>query len=183
VDEEFYSPEELQAFQRVGEFLCWFAMLEDNIGESIIDVLGLEPIAGRLLMTYVNFAAKCDFLKELISVEGLELTSEELKSANSTIGSIQSLNSTRITVVHSFFSHDNGGVKFLKGKKKLREDRSRIINNDEFIKYRNDMADYWGRVAQIASKIKGKAKQKKIAELMLNARLVDVTAELGSKPH
>jgi len=81
MDEEIYSSEEKQAFHRVGEFLAWFARLEAVIDRSIIDLLQLETTAGELLMTYLNFSAKCTFLQELVTAQGVGLTEDEVEAA------------------------------------------------------------------------------------------------------
>ena len=80
------------------------------------------------------------------------------------------------------FEPIDGGIRFSHGKKKLVEDRSETINHDVFAKYRTQMADLWGSVAQIASKIKQNGRQKEIARALLRARLV-VEPEPGSKPN
>jgi hypothetical protein len=182
-DEETYSPEELQAFRLVGEFLGWFARLEAVIDYSIIDILELESVAGRLLMTFVGFSNKCTILEELANAEDAGLSDTERKDARSTMGQIIDLGRRRNIIAHSMFEPVDGGVKFSHGKKKLVADRSKTINQDVFARYRTEMADLWGSVAQIASKIRLNGKQKRIAEAMLRARLAVVELEPGSKPN
>jgi hypothetical protein len=182
-DEEIYSPEELRAFHVVGEFLGWFARLEAVIDYSIIDILELEQVAGRLLMTFVTFSNKCSILEELATSESAGLSEAERRDFRSAIGKIRDLSQKRNTIAHSMFEPIDGGIKFSHGKKKLVEDRSETINHDVFPRYRTQMADLWGSVASIASKIRFNGGQKQIAEAVLRARLAIVEPEPGSKPN
>jgi hypothetical protein len=75
-------------------------MLETNIDESTISLLGLDPIAGRLLLTYVPFGNKCEFLSELICLDDVGFTAEETKDAKSKLGSIRKLADTRNMIAH-----------------------------------------------------------------------------------
>jgi hypothetical protein len=138
-----YSPEDKAAFMRVGEFLNWFSQLELQMDESIVSVLGLEPLAGRLLLSYVTCRKKCDFLKQLANLADLGFTAQELKDAEKTINRIQKLHDTRNVLAHSFFKAEAEGVKFIKAEKKLAADTSRTINEETFKRYRNEMADLW----------------------------------------
>lgn len=183
-DEEFYSPDELRAFRLVGEFLGWFANLEAVVDQSIIGILQVEPaMAGQLLMTYVNFSAKCDILEELAKADGAGLSKEERDNAHTALSQIKELARRRNMIAHSMFRPIDGGIRFSHGKKKLVEDRSETINREVFERYRSQMADLWGRVAQIASKIRSNGNQKQIAEATLRARLTVVEPEPGSKPN
>jgi hypothetical protein len=157
-------------------------MLETNLDESIISVLGIEPVAGRLLLSYVPFNRKCDFLKKLTSLPELGFTSQELAEAKAAMGSIQKLSEIRNVVAHSFFSADAIGVKFLRAEKNLARDTSKTINNETFERHRNEMADLWGKVAQIAHRIKVKMNERQVAEAMARARFEEDLASL-SKPH
>jgi hypothetical protein len=166
LNDELYSKDDVLAFQRVGEFLCWFSMLETKIDESIIGLLGLDPLAGRLLLTYVPFARKPEFLGELICLEDVGFTPTERNEAKSRLGEIHKKSQIRNIVAHSFFSGEQGAVKFMKAKKKLRADTSQTINEEAFQKHRTDMVDLWGWVAQISHRIKVKMSDKQIAEAM-----------------
>jgi len=182
-DEEFYSPEELRAFHLVGEFLGWFARLEAVLELSIIDILEVEPVSGQLLMTFVTFSNKCAILEELATSENAGLSEAERKDFRSAIGKIRDLAQRRNTIAHSMFEPIDGGIRFSHGKKELVEDRSETINHDVFARYRTQMADLWGSVASIASKIRFNGRQKQIAEAVLRARLAVVEPEPGSKPN
>jgi hypothetical protein len=177
-----YSKQEVLAFQRVGEFLCWFSMLETNLDETVINLLGLEPIAGRLLLTYVPFGKKCDFLNELIGLGEVGLSAEEKAQAKDKLGSIEKLADTRNVIAHSFFAAQEGGVKFLKAEKKMKADTSRTIDEESFQRHRTDIAELWGWVAQISHRIKMKMSKKQIAQALAN-RLANEISEPFSKPH
>ena len=104
MDEEIYSQDDVRAFQRVGEFLAWFSMLESNIDVAIIGALGVEDNAGQLLMTFVPFGKKCEFLNALISAEDAGLDAVEIKTAQKNLSSIRKLADTRNMVAHSSFT-------------------------------------------------------------------------------
>jgi len=180
--DEIYSPEDKAAFMRVGEFLNWFSQLEMQIDEAIIRVLGIELLAGRLLLSYTPCRNKCEFLKKLAGLSELAFTLQELADAKDAIGRIQVLHDTRNVLAHSFFKPESEGVKFLKAEKKLAADTSRTINDETFERYRNEMAHLWGKVAQIAGSIQTKMNQREVAEAMARARFEDELAPF-SKPH
>lgn len=174
MSDEIYSIEDKAAFMRVGEFLNWFSQLELKIDDSILRVLGIEPIAGRLLLAYVPCRNKCEFLKKLAGLSELNFSSEEKNLAKTVISRIQTLHDTRNILAHSFFKAESEGVRFLKAEKKLTADTSRTINDQTFDSYRNEMADLWGRLAQIAGLIQRRLNQKQVAEAMARARLEEL---------
>jgi hypothetical protein len=182
MNDEIYSLEDRAAFIRVGEFLNWFSQLEMQIDESIIRLLGIELVAGRLLLSYVPCRNKCEFLKKLATLPELEFSPQESKDAKKTTSRIQELHDTRNVLAHSFFRPDSSGVKFFKAEKSLTLDTSRTINDDTFEQYRNEMADLWGKLAQIAHRVQTKLNQREVAEAMIRTRF---EAELApfSKPH
>jgi hypothetical protein len=157
-------------------------MLETNIDESIISLLGLEPLAGRLLLTYVPFARECAFLAELIGLDDVGFADAEKKEANSKLGRIQDKARIRNIVAHSFFSAEQGAVKFMKAKKRMRADTSETINEEAFQKHRVEMADLWGWVAKITQQIKTKINEKQITRAMTDLLEKDVSRPF-SKPN
>lgn len=179
--DEIYAPEDKAAFMRVGEFLNWFSQLEMQVDESIIRVLGIEMLAGRLLLSYTPCRNKCEFLKKLASLPQLALTPEELADAKKTMSRIQELHDTRNILAHSFFKAETGGVKFLKAEKSIAPDTSRTINDETFERHRNEMAHLWGKLAQVAGRIHNKMNEREIAEAMARARFEELTP--FSKPH
>ena len=182
--EEIYSPDEVQSFQRVGEYLAWFARLEAVMDGSIIDILNLEPTAGRLLLSFVSFSAKCNFLEELARAEGTGLTDTERKETPSNIEKIRKIARRRNTIAHSMFEPTGGGIKFADAtKKKLAADRSNVIQHDVFDRDRLQMGELWMWVASTAAKIRAHGKQTQIAEAVLRARLKVAEPEPGSKPN
>jgi hypothetical protein len=164
--DEFYSKDDVAAFQRVGEFLCWFAMLETNMDTSIVGLLGVEETAGRLLLSYVPFSRKCDFLRELICLEAVGFTDAERKEAKGKVGEIQQKADLRNIVAHSYFLAQEGGVKFMRAKKKMRADTSEVWDKDVFRRHRTDMVDLWGWVAKISGQIRQKMPEAQIARAL-----------------
>ena len=171
VKDDIYSERDVAAFQRVGEFLSWFSLLESDINESIINLLALDAIVGRLLLSYVPFARKCEFLRELFGLKAVGFKQPEKKNANSKLGRIQELSAIRNVVAHSAFSAHRYGVKFFNADKRLRPDTSRIINKKTFRKYRADMADLRGWLAQITHRVKAKTNEHQIAEAISETAL------------
>jgi hypothetical protein len=167
MNDEMYSQEELVAFQRVGEFLCWFSMLETKMDESIIELLGLERSAGQLLLTYVPFGKKCEFLSELIGLNEVGFGEPDKKAARKRLEQIRAKADKRNIIAHSFFAAEGEAVKFMKAKKKLRADTSETIDQDAFEKHRADMSDLWGWLAQITYQIRKKMSEKQIANALL----------------
>jgi hypothetical protein len=182
LEDELYSKQDMLAFQLVGEFLCWFSMLETNIDQSVIDLLDLEPVAGRLLMSYVPFQKKCDLLRELFSLEEVGFTNQEKKDANSKLNRIRGRADTRNIIAHSFFSSEEMGVKFLNAEKKMRADISQTIDQEEFRRHQTDMADLWGWLAQITHRIKVTMNRKQLAQA-LSDRLANELVNLFPKLH
>ncbi|SHL55101.1 hypothetical protein [Bradyrhizobium lablabi] len=183
-DEEIYSPDEQRAFHLVGEFLGWFARLEAVIDRSIIDLLELEPTTGQLLMTYLNFSSKCTILQELASADGVGLSTEERREAKNAIGKIRKLADTRNIIAHSMFSPSEAGIKFSShGQKKIVSDRSTVIEESEFRKNREIIAQSWSNIASLAAQIKSKTRERRIAEIVLQTKLALVRAEPGSRPN
>jgi hypothetical protein len=185
-DEDIYSPEEAKAFHLVGEFLGWFARLEAVIDRSIIDILELDATVGQLLMIYLNFSSKCTLLQELALADGVGLSAKEHKEAKDTISKLRKLADTRNLIAHSMFSPAPAepGIQFAShGQKRLLTDKSTIIEEDEFRRKREEIAQSWSNVASIAARIKFVAKQKRIAGLVLQARLAGAVPEPGKKPH
>jgi hypothetical protein len=182
-ENELYSKDDLLAFQRVGEFLCWFSMVESKIDESIIRLLGIEAVAGRLLLAYVPFAKKCEFFREMISVSEGAFADDERKQAVSKVNNIINFaNTKRNIIAHSQFVAYEGGVKFLKAEKKMRDDTSRLFDAETFRACRTQMLEFWESVTQITHRIQVKMNQKQIAE-SLGKRLADEIAEPFSKLH
>jgi hypothetical protein len=182
MSEEIYSQEDKAAFMRVGEFLNWFSQLEMQIDETIIRVLRIELLAGRLLLSYTPCRNKCEFLKKLASLSELAFTREELADAKDTIGRIQKLHDIRNVLAHSFFKAETDGVKFLKAEKRIAADTRETINHETFERHRNDMAHLWGKLAQIAVHIQKKMNRMEVAEAMARARFEEELAPF-SKPH
>jgi hypothetical protein len=183
-DEEIYSPEELRAFHLVGEFLGWFARLEAVIDQSVIDILDLEPKAGQLLMIYLNFSSKCTLLQELALADGVGLSAKECKEAKNAVSKLRKLADTRNIIAHSMFSPTASGIKFSShGQKKLITDRSTTIEEEEFRRKREEIAQSWSDVASIAAQIRSKANRRQIAELVLRARLATAVQQPGTKTH
>jgi len=179
VKDDIYSGKDVVAFQRVGEFLSWFSLLESDINESIISLLALDAMVGRLLLSYVPFARKCEFLKELFGLKAVGFKPPERKSANSKLGRIQELSAVRNVVAHSAFSAHRYGVKFFNVDKKMRPDTSRIINKKTFQKYRSDMVDLRGWLAQNTHRVKVKLNEHQIAKAMTDSVLKAIQEALN----
>ena len=182
--DEMYSAEDKAAFMRVGEFLNWFSQLELQMDEAIIRILGIEVSAGRLLLSYVPCRNKCEFLKKLSNLRELGLGNQEREDAKKITSWVQSLHDERNVLAHSFFRADAGGVRFLKAEKTLGPDMSRHYSDERFIEFRNEMADLWGRLAQVSARIESKVSERKqqIAEAMLESRFEEMLAPF-TKPH
>ena len=138
-------------------------------------------------MTYLNFSSKCTILQELALADGVGLDANErndAKDAKDAISKIRKLADTRNIIAHSMFSPTEVGIKFSShGQKKLVMDRSTTIEENELRRKREVIAESWGNVASMAAKIRSKAREKRIAEVVLRARLAITAAEVGSKPH
>jgi hypothetical protein len=169
---ETYSPEDKAAFQRVGEFLCWFSMLETKIDELMIRVVGVEDLAGRLLLSYVPFRRKCEFVSKLVELPQLESAPDEKKCAQDTLERIEALHDIRNILAHSQFFAAPGAVTFMKAEKKLLADTRKRISDETFQQYMDDMVDLLGKIDQIAQRIQSKADQNQVTEAMARARFV-----------
>lgn len=182
--DEIYSEEDKSAFMRVGEFLNWFSQLELKMDEAIIRILGIEEVAGHLLLSYISCRSKCEFLKKLSKLPELELSENEQNQAKEITSKIQALHDHRNVLAHSYFRADSEGVRFLKAEKKLEADTSRTYSEDKFIGYRNEMVDLWGRLAQLSHRIETKIAERRneTIKAMLRARFSEMM-EPVQKPH
>jgi hypothetical protein len=165
--DEFYSADDLRGFQKVGEFLSWFARLEMQMDLSITALLGIEQTAGRLLLSYIPFSRKAEFLSKLIDLDEVGFTKEEKKAARERLGMIQDKGRTRNTIAHSFFTAESGRVKFMNATKTMSDDNSETVDDEAFWAHRTEMADLWGWLAQITARIQKKVGEKRLKDALL----------------
>ena len=104
--------QEKRAFQLVGQFLHWFALLESELDQGIAKLFGIADGSLDIIASNVDFSRKVKIVRSAEVYKAELPDAERKKLLKDTFGSVLKLNDRRKIVAHCRFEASSGGVVF-----------------------------------------------------------------------